>query len=41
MILEQQGLQGVQVRDWPWADLKPADFTFPADPTRSSRERAR
>ncbi len=31
VILEQQGLTGVQIRDWPWADLAPADFTLPAD----------
>ncbi len=34
VLFEQQGLiQGVQVRDWPWADLQPADFSFPADPS--------
>ncbi len=33
VIIEQQGLiQGVQVRDWPWVDIQPSDFTFPADP---------
>lgn len=32
VLMEAQGLQGVQIRDWPWADLTPADFTLPADP---------
>jgi hypothetical protein len=32
VILEQQGLEGVQIRDWPWTDLTPADFKLPADP---------
>ena len=32
VILEQQGLQGVQLRDWPWTELAPSDFTLPADP---------
>jgi hypothetical protein len=32
VILEQQGLQGVQLRDWPWTDIAPADFKLPADP---------
>ncbi len=32
VILEQQGLQGVQVRDWPWTDIGRADFAFPGDP---------
>ena len=32
VILEQQGPQGVQVRDWPWSDITPADFKVPADP---------
>jgi hypothetical protein len=31
VILEQQGLQGVPVRDWPWPDIAPSDFTLPAD----------
>jgi hypothetical protein len=31
VILEQQGLQGVKIADWPWADLKPSDFKLPAD----------
>jgi hypothetical protein len=32
VIFEQQGIGGVQVRDWPWVDIQPSDFTFPADP---------
>jgi hypothetical protein len=32
VIFEQQGLQGVQVRAWPWVDIQPSDFKFPADP---------
>lgn len=32
VILEQQGIEGVQVRDWPWPDLAPSDFALPADP---------
>jgi hypothetical protein len=32
VIFEQQGPQGVQVRAWPWVDIQPADFKFPADP---------
>ena len=32
VIFEQQGIQGVQVRDWPWVDIQPSDFAFPADP---------
>jgi hypothetical protein len=32
VILEQQGaVQGVQVADWPWIDIKPSDFRMPAD----------
>jgi hypothetical protein len=31
VILEQQGVQGVTVRDWPWDDLEPSDFAMPAD----------
>lgn len=31
VILEQQGLQGVKIVEWPWTDLKPADFKLPAD----------
>jgi len=32
VILEQQGIGGVQIRDWPWADIQPSDFATPADP---------
>jgi hypothetical protein len=32
MIFAQQGIAGVQVREWPWVDIQPADFTFPANP---------
>jgi hypothetical protein len=32
VILEQQGIGGVQVREWPWVDIQPSDFTFPANP---------
>ena len=32
VILEQQGIGGVQVREWPWVDIQPSDFTFPPDP---------
>jgi hypothetical protein len=32
VIFEQQGIGGVQVREWPWVDIQPSDFTFPADP---------
>lgn len=32
VILEQQGIEGVQVREWPWVDIQPSDFTLPADP---------
>jgi hypothetical protein len=28
-LTQQQGLEGVQVRDWPWTDLTPADFAIP------------
>ncbi len=31
VILEQQGIAGVKVVDWPWTDLKPTDFKLPAD----------
>lgn len=32
VILEQQGgVQGVQVREWPWTDIAPADFALPKD----------
>ena len=32
VILEQQGLQGVNTIAWPWDDITPEDFTMPADP---------
>ncbi len=31
VILEQQGLTGVKLADWPWTDVEPADFKLPAD----------
>lgn len=32
VILEQQGgVEGIQVREWPWTDITPADFTLPKD----------
>lgn len=35
VITEQMGgVQGVQVRDWPWDDLTSADFSVPADPNQ-------
>ena len=33
-LTKQQGLEGVQVRDWPWTDLTPADFAIPNDPNQ-------
>ena len=32
VLQEQQGLAGVAIRDWPWTDLTPADFSMPSDP---------
>jgi len=32
VLMEAEGLEGVQVRDWPWPDIQPDDFTLPADP---------
>jgi len=32
VLLAQPGVQGVNLRAWPWPDLKPADFKLPADP---------
>lgn len=32
VILEQEGVQGVPIRDWPWEDIAPEDFTIPKDP---------
>jgi hypothetical protein len=31
VLLEAGGVQGVDVRAWPWSTLTPADFTAPAD----------
>jgi hypothetical protein len=31
VIIEQQGISGVEVREWPWADIAPSDFTMPVD----------
>jgi hypothetical protein len=31
VLTAQDGLQGVQIRDWPWTDLTPADFALPND----------
>jgi hypothetical protein len=32
VLTEAQGVEGVQVRDWPWPAIQPDDFTLPADP---------
>ena len=32
VILEQSGITGVVIRDWPWIDPQPSDFATPADP---------
>lgn len=32
VLLESPGVQGVNVRGWPWPELTPADFKLPADP---------
>ncbi|MEO5964415.1 MAG: hypothetical protein ABIR11_03030 [Candidatus Limnocylindrales bacterium] len=32
VLLESQGLQGVNIRAWPWPSLTPADFALPKDP---------
>jgi hypothetical protein len=32
VLQQQQGLEGVAIRDWPWTDLSPADFAMPSDP---------
>ena len=32
MLLEQQGLEGVQIRDVAVDDIAPEDFAMPADP---------
>ena len=31
VLLEQQGITGVRLRDWPWTDITPAAFTLPKD----------
>jgi len=31
-LLDAEGVQGVRVRDWPWAALTPSDFASAADP---------
>jgi len=31
VLTQAEGLQGVTFRDWPWADLTPADFALPAN----------
>ena len=31
VILEQEGIQGVNTIAWPWDDIAPEDFTLPAD----------
>ena len=40
VLTAQEGLEGVQVRDWPWTDLTPADFTVPKDPNVLPQGRA-
>jgi hypothetical protein len=40
VLTEQQGVAGVQVRDWPWTDLTPADFSAPQDPNQLPQGRA-
>lgn len=32
VLNDATGAQGVRIREWPWKDLTPADFAFPADP---------
>ena len=36
----QEGLEGVQFRDWPWTTSTPADFTVPNDPNVLPQGRA-
>jgi hypothetical protein len=31
VLLEETGVQGVNVREWPWPSLAPTDFGLPAD----------
>ncbi len=40
VLLESTGVQGVQVREWPWPDLTVEDFALPADPN-SLQQRTR
>jgi hypothetical protein len=40
VLTAQDGLDGVQFRDWPWADLTPADFVVPNDPNVLPQGRA-
>jgi len=41
VLTEQQAaVQGVQVRDWPWTDLTPADFAVPQDANQLPQGRA-
>jgi hypothetical protein len=40
VLTAQDGLEGVQFRDWPWTDLTPADFTVPNDPNVLPQGRA-
>ncbi|HET7829377.1 MAG TPA: hypothetical protein VFL03_07450 [Candidatus Limnocylindrales bacterium] len=40
VLTKQDGLEGVQVRDWPWTDLSPADFAVPNDPNQLPQGRA-
>ncbi len=40
VLTAQEGLEGVQLRDWPWTDLAPADFTLPNDPNVLPQGRA-
>ena len=40
VLTAQEGLEGVQIRDWPWPDLTPADFTLPNDPNTLPQARA-
>jgi hypothetical protein len=40
VLTAQEGLEGVQFRDWPWTDLTPADFTVPNDPNVLPQGRA-
>ncbi len=37
VLIDAAGVQGVNVRGWPWASLVPADFKLPADPDAVQR----